>query len=132
MKKEIDHQISHGNLAIKLRSQVPKGKSVLPAVWQMKRKRDIKTRRVKKWKARLNIDGSLMRKGIHYDQNYAPVCTWSAIILLLTLVVTNNWHTKQLDYVLAFTQPPVEKELYMEIPKGVQVSVEGQKTMSYN
>ena len=95
----------------------------------MKRKRDIKTRKVKKWKARLNIDGSKMKKGLHYDQTYAPVCTWNAIRLLLTLVTVNNWHSRQLNYVLAYPQAPVEKELYMEIPKGFHV--EGGDTKYY-
>ena len=43
-----------------------------PHCWQMKRKRDIKSRKVKKWKARLNMDGSRTTKGVHYDQTYAP------------------------------------------------------------
>eukprot|EP00980_Cylindrotheca_fusiformis_P011699 scaffold2782_cov88-Cylindrotheca_fusiformis.AAC.2 len=30
----------------------------------------------------------------------------------------NNWHTTQIDYVLAFPQAPVEREIYMHIPKG--------------
>ena len=33
----------------------------------------------------------------------------------------NGWHTKQLDYVAAFPQAPVERELYMKIPKGVTI-----------
>mmetsp|Transcript_23802 Transcript_23802/g.36159 ORF Transcript_23802/g.36159 Transcript_23802/m.36159 type:complete len:99 (-) Transcript_23802:145-441(-) len=47
--------------------------------WQMKRKRDIRTREVKKHKARLSIDGSRMIQGVHYDQNYAPVASWNSI-----------------------------------------------------
>ena len=97
---------------------MPKNKSVLKAVWQMRRKRDIKTRTVKKYKARLNIDGSRMKRGIDYDETYAPVASWKTIRLLLTLALSNNWHTRQLDYVLAFPQAPVERDLYMEIPKG--------------
>jgi hypothetical protein len=29
-----------------------------------------------------------------------------------------KWHTTQIDYVLAFPQAPVERDIYMEIPKG--------------
>jgi hypothetical protein len=32
-----------------------------------------------------------------------------------------GWYTKQIDYVMAFPQAPVERDLYMEIPKGVQL-----------
>jgi hypothetical protein len=35
--------------------------------------------------------------------------------------VLHNWHSKQLDFLLAYTQTPVERELYMEIPKGAAV-----------
>ena len=118
MIKEVKDQMDNGNFTIVHKSEVPKGKTILPAVWQMKRKRDIKTRQVKKYKARLNIDGSRMQKGIHYDQTYAPVASWKSIRLLLIMVAKYGWHSKQLDYVLAFPQAPVEKEIYMNIPKG--------------
>ena len=58
------------------KSEFPKEAKVLPVVWQMKRKRDIKSRKVKKWKARLNIDGLQTTKGVHYDQTYALVASW--------------------------------------------------------
>eukprot|EP00980_Cylindrotheca_fusiformis_P004617 scaffold983_cov82-Cylindrotheca_fusiformis.AAC.1 len=33
----------------------------------------------------------------------------------------NNWHTTQIDYVLAFPQAPVDREIYMHIPKGFKI-----------
>ena len=68
-----------------------------------------------KVEARLNIDGSQMKKEIHYEKTYAPVCSWNAIRVLLTTL------TKQIDYVLAFPQAPIEKEIYMRIPKGLEL-----------
>ena len=73
MKKEMEDQMKNGNFTKILRSKVPKGKTILPSVWQMKRKRDIMTRAIIKYKARLNIDGSRMKKGLHYEETYAPV-----------------------------------------------------------
>ena len=121
MQKEINDQMKNKNFSIVKRSEVPSDKSILPAVWQMRRKRDIKSRTIKKYKARLNIDGSRMQKGLHYDQTYAPVVSWTSIRLLLALVAMKGWHTQQIDYVLAFPQAPVEKEIYMKIPKGFEV-----------
>ena len=121
MSKEVEDQTKNGNFSIVDRKSVPKGRTILNAVWQMRRKRDIKTREIKKYKARLNVDGSRMKKGIDYDETYAPVATWRTIRLLLTLASAHNWHTRQLDYVLAFPQAPVERELYMEVPKGFQM-----------
>ena len=97
MIKEVKDQMENGNFSIIHIKDVPKGKTVLPAVWQMKRKRDIKTRKVKKYKARLNIDGSKMKKGIHYDETYAPVASWKSIRLLLIMVAKYGWYSKQLD-----------------------------------
>jgi Reverse transcriptase (RNA-dependent DNA polymerase) len=118
MAKEVNDQMKNGNFTVIPRSQVPKGKLILPAVWQMKRKRDIKTQEVKKWKARLNFDGARMRHGEHYDETYSPVTSWTSVRLLLALAACHDWYTVQLDYVLAFPQAPVEREIYMEQPKG--------------
>jgi hypothetical protein len=60
--KEVRDQMDNGNFSIIPKIQVPKGEKILPTVWQMKKKRDIKTRKIKKYKARLNIDGSRMEK----------------------------------------------------------------------
>ena len=66
MEKEVTDQMENGNFSIIPKILVPKWEKILPTVWQMKRKRDIKTRQIKKYKARLHIDGSRMEKGIHY------------------------------------------------------------------
>ena len=118
MKKEVEDQLNNGNFTIVHRSNLPPNQRIFPAVWQMRRKRDIKTQEVKKYKARLNLDGSRMKRGVDYEETYAPVTSWRSIRLLLTMVAMHKWHTLQLDYVLAFPQAPVERELYMAIPKG--------------
>ena len=127
MQKEVQDQMRNKNFSIVHIDDVPRDKVILPAVWQMKRKRDIKSRKIKKYKARLNIDGSKMVKGIHYDQTYAPVASWNSIRILLTLVATFGWHTQQIDYVLAFPQAPVEKEIYMKVPKGFRITGKNSK-----
>jgi hypothetical protein len=118
MQLEIDQQINYGVYEICPLSKVPEGAKVLNAVWQLRRKRDVRTGEIKKYKARCNIDGSQMRYGEHYEQTYAPVAGWTAIRLLLALVLLRQWHTVQLDYVLAFPQAPAIRELYMKVPGG--------------
>ena len=68
-----------------------------------------------------------MIKGHHYDpnKNYAPRASWMSIRILITLALTHRWHTIQLDCVLAFPQAPIEKELYMRVPPGFKVALEG-------
>ena len=93
MKKEVHDQAKNGNFTIITKEDLPDGKRTLKSVWQMRRKRDIKTRQVKKYKARLNIDGSRMVQGIDYDETYAPVASWRTNRLILTMALVNKWHT---------------------------------------
>ena len=44
-------------------------------------------------------------------------------------MLVHSWHTIQLDYVLAIAQAPVNRNLYMKIPKGFEV--EGAKKGEY-
>jgi Reverse transcriptase (RNA-dependent DNA polymerase) len=81
-------------------TRVPPETVVFLAVWAMKRKQQVKTREVYKWKARLAFDGSWQVEGVHYDQTYAPVASWETIRLLLNMVLKNKWKTRQLDYSL--------------------------------
>ena len=108
MRGEMDAQLKGKVLELTHIKDVPKNATLIPAVWQMKRKRHIKTRKVYKWKARLNVDGSRMVHKRDYNQMYAHVEIWNIIRLLLILVLVHSWHTKQLDYVLTFTQAPVD------------------------
>ncbi len=90
-------------------------------VWQTRRKRDAKDGSVKKYKARLNIDGSHMKRGEHFEETYAPVACWNSVRMLLTMTVARRWHTKQINVIQAFAQAPVENTLYMRIPAGVEL-----------
>jgi hypothetical protein len=55
--KEVNDHIDRKHWELVPREEVPKDVKILPAVWSMKRKRDIKTRKVYKWKACLNVHG---------------------------------------------------------------------------
>ena len=121
MEKEVNDQIANGNFTVIPRSEVPKGFRVFPGVWTLVRKRDIQTREIKKYKARLAFDGSRMREGEDYDKTYAPVASWMSIRLLLTFVVAFGWHTQQVDYVAAYTQALIDRDMYMEFPRGFTV-----------
>ena len=51
---------------------------------------------------------------------------WNSIILVLALVCLMGWSTNQIDYVLAFTQGPVESDVYMRIPKGMDIVIDNE------
>jgi Reverse transcriptase (RNA-dependent DNA polymerase) len=83
----------------------------------MRRKRDLVTGEVTKWKARLNVYVSKQQAGIDYQDTYAPVASWISVRLIMILAVIKGWHTRQLDFVQAFPQAPIDQEIYMDIPK---------------
>jgi hypothetical protein len=41
----------------------------------------------------------------------------------MTLAIINNWNTRQIDFVLAYPQAGIERELYMKLP--ADFSIEG-------
>jgi hypothetical protein len=82
MQKEVDDHTREGHWKLVRRRDVPKGATILPAVWSLKRKRRIATREIYKWKARINIDGSKQVHGVHYDETYSPVVAWPTTIFL--------------------------------------------------
>jgi hypothetical protein len=94
----------------------------------MKRKRDRLTRKVLKYKARLNVHGGQYEYAVNFFETYSPVVTWAAVRLMITLAWLNNWHTIQCDFVLAYPQAPIEFDMYMELPKGIQLSSGNSKT----
>jgi Reverse transcriptase (RNA-dependent DNA polymerase) len=121
MQDEVQAQTDNKNWEVVPRGALPTGTRVLPAVWAMKRKRKVLCGTVYKWKARLNVDGAKQVHGLDYWETYAPVASWSTIRLVLTIAVRNKWTIRQVDFVQAFPQAPIEAELYMEIPKGFNV-----------
>ena len=75
-------------------------------------------REVYKWKARLNIHGGKQEYGVNYWETYAATLSWPPIRFLLTLSILRGWHTRQLDFTMAYPQADIEVPLYMDIPKG--------------
>ena len=57
----------------------------------------------------------------NYIETYSPVAMWTFIRTLLILSVLNKWHTRQVDFVLAFPQAPIEYELFMKLSPGIKI-----------
>jgi hypothetical protein len=118
MKKECEAHYKEGNYRLVKRSELPEGATLLSSVWQMKRKRKPSTGEISKYKARMNVDGSQMIKGLHYKETHAPVVQWETIRFFISLAILSNRHTRQLDFVLAYTQADVERYLNMKLSAG--------------
>jgi hypothetical protein len=63
MELEINNHTSKRHWELIKRTSIKKNVRILPCVWSMRRKRDLITGKVVKWKARLNVDGSKRKNG---------------------------------------------------------------------
>lgn len=126
--KEVNDHIKMKHWELIPRNEVPENETVLPSVWSMKRKRDIKTQQVYKHKARLNVHGGKQEFGVNYFETFAPVVTWFTIRLILVLALICGWKTRQIDFVLAYPQADIEFDMYMELPKGIETKYGNGKT----
>ena len=57
MSKEFNDHCKRGHWAMIPNSEVPHGEKILDSIWSMKRKREIKSQKIIKYKARLNVHG---------------------------------------------------------------------------
>jgi len=75
---------------------------------------------IKKHKARLVARGHTQRKGIDYEDVFAPVARYETIRALLAMAVECEMHVHHMDVVSAYTQGNLEDETYMEQPKSIE------------
>jgi hypothetical protein len=95
---------------------------VLKGTWAFKLKR-LPDGTAYRFKARYCARGDMQRDGIDFSsfETYAPVVSWSTIRLFLSTVLTEGWHTRQVDYTNAFAQAELHEEVYVEQPKGFKL-----------
>ena len=96
---------------------MPAGEKVLKGTWAMTLKR-LSDGTPSKYKARFCVRGDLQTEGVDYFETYAPVFQWSTVRLVLTMILSHGWQTKQVDYTNAFYRAESKKETYIESPKG--------------
>jgi hypothetical protein len=120
LEEEVKVHIDNGHWVLMPRSDIPHGHKVLDSVWAFRRKRRIATQEVYKWKARLNVHGGQQEKGINFNfwETAVPVVQWTSIRIFLIVAIINGWHSRQIDFVLAYPQADIECDLYMAIPAG--------------
>ncbi|KAJ9536138.1 hypothetical protein OSB04_un000681 [Centaurea solstitialis] len=91
---------------------LPKGNRAIPNKWVFKVKDD------NRYKARLVAKGFAQRKGIEYDDIFAPVVRHTSIRVLLAIVAIHDLELEQLDVKTAFLHGDLEETIYMKQPDG--------------
>ena len=57
---------------------------------------------------------------MNYYETYAPVVTWFAIRLMIIFGILFQWSLHQVDFIMAYPQAPIEMDIYMELPQGIE------------
>ena len=57
---------------------------------------------------------------MNFWETYAPVVSWQTLRLFFIHSILKGWHSKQMDFVLAYPHAPAEVLLYMHFPKGYE------------
>uniref|UniRef100_A0A2A4JV98 Uncharacterized protein n=1 Tax=Heliothis virescens TaxID=7102 RepID=A0A2A4JV98_HELVI len=94
---------------------LPENKRVIPCKWVFKMKTNANGE-VVRYKARLVIKGFAQKKGIEYNEVFAPVVRHTSIRYLFALAVKYNLYVEQMDAVTAFLQGDIDTEIYMNQP----------------
>lgn len=72
------------------------------------------------FKARLVARGFKQEKGQDYDEIFSPVARFESIRTILAIAAAERMHKIQIDVETAFLNGTLEKEVYMEQPKGFE------------
>lgn len=99
---------------------VPPDRKAIKSKWVFKTKRN-ESGKIERYKARLVIKGCSQKKGIDYNETYAPVVRYSSIRYLIALAVKYDLKIHQMDAVTAYLQGELnDEEIYMSQPEGFE------------
>jgi transposase InsO family protein len=116
--------IENNTFTLVPRSSLPRGTAALRSMLLFKTKLD-SAGRVERYKARLVVKGCAQRKGIDYDEVFAPVAHHESIRIVMSVAAAKDLRVHQMDVKTAFLIPEVKEEIYMELPKGWPAELPG-------
>ncbi len=120
MQREVADLLSSNSVKIIKRSSMPPNTKPVPAIWSFRHKH-APDWTITKWKARLCPHGGKQVEGIDFWETYAPVVAWSTVRLVLILSMISGMKSHQVDYIQAYTQAPIDCDIYMCIPPQLTV-----------
>jgi hypothetical protein len=66
--------------------------------------------------------GGQQEFAVNFFETFSPVVNWFSVQLIFTLSLFSDWNTKQVDFIIAYPQAPIEFDMYMNLPKGIQMA----------
>ncbi|KAI3713826.1 hypothetical protein L1987_72412 [Smallanthus sonchifolius] len=109
----------------------PKGTKPIGVKWLFKTKRNERGE-VDKYKARLVVKGYAQRKGIDYDEIYAPVARWDTVRSIVAIAAQRGWNIYQLDVKCAFLNGELKETVFIDQPQGFVKGGEEHKVCKLN
>ena len=76
---------------------------------------------VVRYKARLVAQGFSQRPGIDYEETYSPVVDATTFRFLISLAIRENLDLWLMDVVTAYLYGPLDNEIYMKVPEGIEL-----------
>jgi hypothetical protein len=99
----------------------PRNKNVIGTKWVFRNKLN-EDGQVTRNKARLVCKGYAQVEGIDFEETFSPVSRMEAIRLILAYACSKNIKVYQMDVKSSFLNGDLEEEVYIEQPKGFQLS----------
>lgn len=96
---------------------LPKGKRAIGCRWHYITKFNT-DKTVDKLKARWVAKGFLQRKGVDFDETYAPSTKQETIRMVLSHMAIHGWDSQQMDVMTAFLNSLLQHEVYLKQPEG--------------
>ena len=108
--------------------RLPNGKKAIPVKWLFKTKFD-KEGQVSRYKARLVVKGFHQKKGIDFNEVFAPTVKFSTIRPIFSIAISNGLlYIEQVDIDTTFLNAILREEIYVEQPEGFVVyATDGEK-----
>jgi transposase InsO family protein len=98
--------------------KLPKGFKTLDTKMVLKIKEPESLNSTRRYKARLCARGFRQEEGVDYDFTFAPVATYHALRLFLSIMASLNYEIHTIDVITAFLHSPLKEEIYIRIPDG--------------
>jgi hypothetical protein len=114
MQEEMNNIAENNTWAM---SSLPVGHRAIGLKWVFKLKKD-PDGNVVKHKARLVVKGYAQRKGVDFDEVFAPVARMETVRILLALAAHGGWEVHHMDVRSAFLNGDLSEEVYVLQPPG--------------
>ena len=90
---------------------------IVKGKWVFKRKLN-PNGSIAKYKARYVAKGFTQRKGVHYNETYAPVARIETERIIIALAMAKSWDIEAIDVNGAYLIPELDKKILIELPEG--------------